>query len=121
MRVLVAEDDEILRRLLENMVTRAGHQVFSVASGEEGVQHLRESGLKYDLIMTDIDMGVMSGIDFLRIVKENDLAVGARFLIMSGRPPSNILKICTELGAMFLQKPFRGLDTLSRFIEGKGK
>ena len=74
-RVLVVDDDEANRVTLERILSREGLSVVHAASGREGLEHLRETPV--DLILTDLKMPGMSGIDLLKASKhlEPDLEV----------------------------------------------
>ncbi len=67
-RILVIEDEALMREYVEEALTRAGHDVDSVSSGPEGIEALRETG--YDVIITDLKMAPMDGIEVLRLAKE---------------------------------------------------
>ena len=63
-RVLVVEDDESIRRILEFQLTEAGHAVTSLQDGESAAQHVAASDV--DCVLTDVRMPGISGIDLLR-------------------------------------------------------
>ncbi len=60
LRVLVAEDDDTVRYLLEAMLRRWGHQVRTVANGAAALEEARTDG--YDIVLMDIQMPVMDGM-----------------------------------------------------------
>ena len=62
-RILVVDDDEILRATLTTILTRRGFEVDSVADGLEALDAIR--GKVYDLVVTDIEMPRMNGITLL--------------------------------------------------------
>ncbi|MEQ1561373.1 MAG: response regulator [Nitrospira sp.] len=116
MKVLIVEDEDVLRRLFEGILTRRGHRALSFASGEEAIRHLLVSGETYDLILTDFSMGGgINGFQFLELVKHNSLAEGARLVVMSGDPPPSTSQRCMELGADFFTKPIEIQDFLREF------
>lgn len=63
-RVLVVEDDESIRRVLEFQLTEAGHAVTSLQDGESAAQYVAASDV--DCVLTDVRMPGISGIDLLR-------------------------------------------------------
>lgn len=82
-RVLIAEDEDIIIRGMINLIEwdKIGLSVCGTAgNGEEALKKYNE--LKPDIILTDINMPVMSGLDFLKKVREVDERV--RFIILSG-------------------------------------
>ena len=71
LKVLVAEDDPVFRRLLQFTLERVGHTVFCVADGEEAWNRLQQGDI--DLLVTDHQMPLCSGIDLLkRILASNN-------------------------------------------------
>jgi two-component system cell cycle response regulator CpdR len=64
-RILLAEDDESLRRFLAKALERAGYEVRACADGEEAVGALEDG--PFDLLLTDIVMPGMDGIEVARI------------------------------------------------------
>jgi DNA-binding NtrC family response regulator len=66
-RVLVVDDDESLRRVTQVQLEQAGYEVRVASDGDTGIAMLQESG--YDLVLTDLKMPGMSGLDLLRRVR----------------------------------------------------
>jgi two-component system cell cycle response regulator CpdR len=65
-RILLAEDDESLRGFLARALERAGYEVRSCADGEEALVALEE-GTTWDLLLTDI---VMPGVDGIEVARQ---------------------------------------------------
>lgn len=63
-KILVVDDDEISRTGLSRILSKDGYLVDSVSNGFEALSYLRQQ--EVDLIMTDINMPEMNGIDFLK-------------------------------------------------------
>lgn len=68
MRILVAEDNQISRRLITLMLQHMGYCVEQVTTGREAVTELRRSG--YDVVLMDIDMPEMDGLEVTSLVRE---------------------------------------------------
>ncbi|HEX4931434.1 MAG TPA: PAS domain S-box protein [Gaiellaceae bacterium] len=64
--VLLAEDEETIRRLVREVLSRSGYEVFAAASGDEALRLLEENGDRIDLLLTDVVMPGMSGPDLAR-------------------------------------------------------
>jgi DNA-binding NtrC family response regulator len=64
-KVLVIEDDEVLRRLLIDVLSDQGYQVESAETGEEGLDSME--GDVYDIILLDINLPGMDGMEVLRL------------------------------------------------------
>jgi len=61
-RILIAEDEESLRKLVARALTQDGHEVLACADGGEALDTLTREQGRFDLLLTDIRMPVMDGI-----------------------------------------------------------
>jgi len=68
-RILVVEDDLFLRELYTDILTAEGYKVDSAADGEEALQKIKLGG--YDLILLDIIMPKMDGLEVMKQIKSN--------------------------------------------------
>jgi DNA-binding NtrC family response regulator len=69
-KILIVDDELIMRESLAGWLERDGHQVQTAASGEDALERLKET--KFDIMLVDIKMEGISGLDVLRHVKESD-------------------------------------------------
>jgi two-component system cell cycle response regulator CpdR len=76
-RILLAEDDDSLRGFLARALERAGFEVTACADGEEAVQHLDTA---WDLLLTDIVMPGMDGIEVARQAAARDPSLRIMFI-----------------------------------------
>ena len=67
-RILIVDDEESLREFLSIMLHREGYQVDSAVDGAQAEAHLRDH--TYDLVITDVNMPRMGGMELLRHIKE---------------------------------------------------
>ena len=101
--VLVVDDEEPLRKLIERMLTRAGLQVQAAGSAEEALDILR-LGHRFDTIVSDLMMPGMDGMQFLREIRQLDLDVPMIFL--TGNPSlSTAMEAMEQGGFRYLAKP----------------
>jgi CheY-like chemotaxis protein len=63
-RVLVVEDDQVVRSLLVEIVEDEGYIAIPVSNGREALSHLVNTGSRPNLILLDLNMPVMSGWEF---------------------------------------------------------
>jgi DNA-binding NtrC family response regulator len=80
--VLVAEDQPDVRRLVTQVLTSAGYEVVESGSGEEALEHCRERECAVDLLLTDIVMPGISGMELYMAARVN--CPGLRVVYMSG-------------------------------------
>jgi len=116
--ILVVEDDDYCRDLLEQILTMNGYRVNAASNGQEGLEVLKT--VKPDLILLDMKMPVMSGWEFSRHLK-NERSNTIPFIIVSAA--EDIQMRAQETGADgWLEKPFELdnlLDTVSGFLKKK--
>ncbi len=103
--ILVVEDDETLRKMMGNLLYELGYKVTLAANAGEALLLIEESGLKPDLILTDVVMPNMSGKQLIdRLMRTlPDLKV----LYMSGYTDNAIVHYgVLDPSTPFIQKPF---------------
>lgn len=104
-RVLVADDEPQLRTLLTRLLTREGYVVTAVSSGAELVSAVREADEPFDLIMSDVMMPELSGLDALRAL--GDELGETPVLMMTAMRDERLLREASEAGALgVIAKPF---------------
>lgn len=79
--LLIIEDEERMRRLLELVLKQEGYELLLADSGEEGIRILNNGG-RIDLIVTDLQLGHSSGLDVLEAAKR--VLPGVPVLIITG-------------------------------------
>ncbi len=77
-RILLAEDDDSMRTFLEKALIRAGYQVSAFGTGTEAYERLKEE--PFTLLLTDIVMPEMDGIELARRAAEVDPALKIMFI-----------------------------------------
>lgn len=112
-RVLVADDDRIARELLVSVLRGAGHLVEAVADGQEAVDRAAQGG--FDLVLLDVVMPRMSGIEACRILKglASDAFLPVILVTVRTDPASRVdgLKIGAD---DYVAKPFDELELVAR-------
>lgn len=100
--VLVIDDEPGVRSVLTEALAANGYLVY-LADGTNAVEVL--TARHYDLIITDLKMSVMNGLQALALAKEK--SPEAKFIVITGYPSEESLQLCRELGvARYLVKPF---------------
>ena len=101
-RVLVVEDETALRRAFARMLEDSGFSVVQAGDGRQAIDALAAGA--FDVVLTDIAMPGMDGIQLLRAVRERDLDVPV--ILISGNPSVESAVKAVEYGALqYLIKP----------------
>ncbi len=114
--ILVVDDNDINRRVVEGFLERDGHKLRLVASGEAALRTARRT--KYDLILMDMRMPGMDGPETTRRIRglKSEKHAQVPILAMTANSSEEDRRICAEAGMNgFLAKPIR-LETLRRSI-----
>ena len=115
-RILLAEDEEVLRSLVSSTLEFAGYQVVQASNGEEALSCFEESGGDFDMIVTDVVMPNMGGRELVQAVKRSkpDMKV----LYLSGHIADDELQEeITRKGSPFLPKPFKPSELTRKVME----
>ena len=104
-RILVADDELSMREFLTILLSKSGHDVVCVDSGEAALTQVDESTY-FDIVLTDLKMGGMSGLDVLREVQ--NLSPGTQIVIMTAYATTETAIQAMKDGAYdYITKPFK--------------
>lgn len=112
-KILVADDEPLMRNLILRILESEGYQVTLTSSGTEALEHLRKE--KFDILLSDIKMPGLNGIDLLKNVKAsfNDMVV----IMMTGYGEAYSIKQALMDGAdEYITKPFKNQE-ISLIVE----
>jgi signal transduction histidine kinase len=103
--VLLVEDEDGVRRLVRDLITRQGYKVLEARSGEEALELVRQGAARIDLLLTDLVLANMSGRELSERLRAERKEL--KVLYMSGYTDDAVLHagMLTQ-GASFIQKPF---------------
>jgi len=103
-RILVVDDEESIREFFQIMLKREGYEVFTASNGREGFDYLKKNPV--DLVISDIQMPEMSGLELLSKVKEFDPEMVVVMITAFGS--TEIAVEAMKRGAYdYVQKPFK--------------
>lgn len=103
-QILVVEDDRAIRHLVAEILKGAGYAVDTSADGAEGLEKLKQN--KYDLILLDIWMPKMNGLEFLAELRSRPAA--PRVIVMTAdNTPETLLSAIREQAYRCVTKPFQ--------------
>jgi DNA-binding response OmpR family regulator len=122
MKILVIDDDRLVRRTVEMMLKSGGHQVVTESDGRRGIECFRVE--KPDIVLTDIIMPDQEGLGTIMMIRRE--CREAKIIAMSGGGRVgnvDVLEAALTLGAAFaITKPFEAevlLDRINRLANGE--
>jgi len=103
-KILVADDNELNRETLIETLTEEGYEVKAVNDGREGMKAFLED--KYDLVITDLRMPKVDGLEFLKYIK--DANTNNIVIMITGHGTVNAAVSAMKMGAFdFISKPIK--------------
>lgn len=119
-RILFVDDDALLRRLVHDMLVRAGFEVSLASSGTEGLDSARRH--PPDLVLLDVMMPVMGGFEVCRRIRQDPRLHAMPVVILSAMHGPDLHEKAVAVGAdACLTKPFRPdmlLNTVHMALQG---
>lgn len=107
-RTLIVDDSSVMRKIVERALRQAGLELMVVreaGNGMEALDVLRASPV--DLILSDINMPAMDGLEFLRKIKAENLAPGVPVVMITTESSEEHVKQAIAAGARgYIRKPF---------------
>ena len=109
--ILVAEDEGLLRRLIERVLVKNGYTVLLAHDGTEALQLLKLHSI--DIALIDVNMPNVSGLDVLRVIQQQYGNI--RTILTSGDVDSVYSHDVSKRPSVYLAKPFR-MDRLLNLL-----
>ena len=120
-KILVIDDEDIVRTSCSRTLSPEGYEVKLAKNGSEGLKMARED--KFDLVLTDLKMPDMDGIEVLRIIKEQ--WPETEVIIVTGYQTVDTAVKAIKLGAYdYIEKPFTPdalISAVTEALTGKKK
>lgn len=105
-KILVVDDDELILSMMRDGLTKNGFEVIIAANGFEGILAVEEE--KPDLVITDIMMPKLSGIEFLKALKNNVATRNLQVILISAVDEVDMIQEGLAMGAVdYITKPFK--------------
>lgn len=118
MRVLIVDDDEMIRLMLEDALLEAGYEVFTASNGRDALELLRAQSCR--LVISDWEMPEMNGLDLCRAVRAEDLPGYTYFILLTSKDSVNKRVEGLRAGADdFVGKPFEPSELVARVGTGQ--
>jgi two-component system chemotaxis response regulator CheY len=117
-RTLIVDDSSVMRKIVERSLRQAGLDtlvVFEAGSGIDGLELLKVEHV--DLILSDINMPSMDGLEFLRQIRAQNLAPGVPVVMITTESSEEHVKQAILAGAQgYIRKPFTAEQVKERVL-----
>ncbi len=117
-RVLIVDDSSVMRKIVERALRQAGLEplvVLEAGSGVEGLEALRANQVQ--LILSDINMPSMDGLEFLRQLRAQNLADGVPVVMITTESSEEHVRQAIQSGAQgYIRKPFTADQVKERVL-----
>ena len=117
-RTLIVDDSSVMRKIVERTLRQAGLSltaVYEAGSGSEGLDVLKAK--QVDLILSDINMPSMDGLEFLRQIRAQNLAPGVPVVMITTESSEEHVKQAILAGAQgYIRKPFTAEQVKERVL-----
>jgi len=117
-RTLIVDDSSVMRKIVERALRQAGLDqlvVHEAGSGVEGLELLKSK--EVDLILSDINMPAMDGLEFLRQIRVQGLAAGVPVVMITTESSEEHVKQAIQAGARgYIRKPFTADQVRERVV-----
>lgn len=118
LRILVVDDEELIRELMCDLMRKLFGEVISAVDGQDALEKFNQKG-PFDIVLTDIRMPKMSGRELVKALREMDKPL---FIAMMSGAPEDAEEAIHNCN-VFVEKPVgfdKILDMLSQMIQSKG-
>jgi CheY-like chemotaxis protein len=103
MKILLAEDNDQLRKCFELTAVKLGHQCTAVCDGSEAWE-LLQAGEEFDLVVSDHNMPIMTSLELLKQLRGHTATSALRFVLYSGNESPDLEPAALALQASFESK-----------------
>ncbi|MBA3346522.1 MAG: response regulator [Gemmatimonadales bacterium] len=117
--ILIIDDTAVVRRLAFRILAESGYRVFEAATATEALEVLQLARGRVDLVILDVVMPDVSGVDTLRVMQEKSPEI--KVVFMSGYPAEILAREgLKDLNVRFLAKPFTREELLKTVAAALG-
>ena len=105
MKILIADDELIMLKIIELRLKKDGHEVIVTSNGQEALEKIKQEDP--DMIIADIMMPFTSGLEIVSVVKQDKQQRNVPIIILSSMGQENVVLEAFNLGADdYITKPF---------------
>lgn len=104
--ILTVDDSPSVRQMIKLVLGPAGHQVAEAADGSEGLA--KAKGQRFDLVITDLNMPVMNGLDMIKGMRAMPSLTGVPIVFLTTESDDSVKQQAKAAGATgWITKPFK--------------
>jgi putative nucleotidyltransferase with HDIG domain len=103
-RILIVDDEEAIREVVSNLLESKGYQCFAVENGQKGAEYVQQNPV--DLVMSDMMMPVMGGLDLLQVIRATDRDLPPVIMVTATHDVSKALEAIRGGAYDYILKPF---------------
>ncbi len=104
-KILVIEDEELIRKVLEFRLKKEGYEVYLAKDGDEALDLIAQH--RFELILVDVMLPYVGGLEITHKVKSDPLTKNTSVIVLSANGLENVILEAFALGADdFIAKPF---------------
>ncbi len=116
--VLLIDDDIFVREVTEELLHRVGFNTVVASNGLEALELIQEREMPFDLVLTDLVMPLMGGMETTKEIRSCEGWSEVPILAMSGKTASEFREQCLEAGMDdFVEKPVHAANLFPRLLE----
>mgnify|MGYP001496365664 CR=1 FL=1 len=119
--VLVVEDSTALREFISVILEKAGYESVMAENGKDALNKLNGHDKKIDIVLTDFNMPVMNGIEFVKEMRGTSMYISIPVILMTTELHESKKQEAKQAGVSeWINKPFTSRqlkDTIKKFIK----
>ncbi|GBF32100.1 two-component response regulator [Desulfocucumis palustris] len=122
MKVMAVDDIMVIRKMIEKVVNSLGGEIVEARDGVEALTQLKlKANVDVDLIILDMHMPNMDGIEFLNVIKDNQKLKGIPVIMSTSEgEKSKVIKAIQAGARNYLVKPYSEQDLVEKILETLG-
>jgi len=112
LRVLIVEDSPLVRKMYGLVFSKREHELTTAEDGRKALAAISQSPKPYDLVLLDLRMPDMDGVEFIRIVRKNSALARIPIVLTTAEPEdSDLMRQARALGVTaIVHKPWKPHD-----------
>jgi CheY-like chemotaxis protein len=119
MKILIADDELRLRKVVAMFLKKSGHEIIEVSDGEQALEVIKTN--KPDVVVLDVIMPVMNGMEALRKIKASKDCKDIPVILLTANISTADREDGIKAGASaYVTKPFSPKDLLEKILETAG-